>query len=208
MGNQISRRIECAGLLAILLALGPVPAGADVPVRLVHHGEMPDGGAKPRLDAVQHLMRVVEEACFERGGDVAALRSWAEYSHWAPATEAQLKAVPENEFASVVGGWTVASEFGATAIIQSELRRPQGGNVCSVTTQLPDAGLHGDAKSAFQEKFATTIDEEQDSPGQHIDRFWIERGKTAPVKATMVFTSARRIITIRMIHGSAWPLRS
>lgn len=205
--TELSRR-WAASLLAIMLTGLPGAATGEAVLIPAHHGELSAGAEASQGDAVHRLMRITKEACFLRGGDAEELRAWAENAHWMPATPAQLGSVPENEFTRVVSGWTVASEFGTTAIIQSEMRPPQEGHVCSVTAQLPTAAQHPDAKAAFQEQFDTSIDEEHDVPDQHTDRFWIERGSQPPVNAMMVFTRSQRMITIRMIHGKAWPLRS
>lgn len=198
-----------ASVAALSLLANFAPSQAHERLLRVHHGEMPSGAAGVSdRDAVSNLMQIANDACYERGDSSDALRSWAQYSHWMPATPEQLGGVPENDFTQVVAGWTVTSTFGATAIIQSKFRGREPGHVCSVTAILPDINLHTDAKSAFQKQFGTVIAEEHDVPDQHTDRFWIERDKDPPVKASMVFTPSRRMITIRMIHGNARPLRS
>lgn len=193
------------------LCLGVVPASASAEslLRLVHHGEKPSSQTdNSRLEPVQHLMSIVHETCFERGGDSDALKKWADDTHWNTASAERLKAIPDNEFTQVTGGWTAATEIGVVAIIQSKIRSSRRGFVCSVTAKVPNTKMHQDFKSIFESQFNTTIAEEHHAPNQQTNRYWIERNKRAPVKATMVFTPSQGIMTIRMIHGHARPLKS
>ncbi len=208
MTTPILSRAFCAAVFAVVFA----PAiGAEPTMSLLiraHHGAPAGDAATIAADPVEQLMQITNEACLVRGDDAEALKTWAANSHWTPATADALAAIQDRGITQVVGGWTVASDFGATAIIQSEFRPPESGHVCSVTTQLPANALHPDAKSAFKRQFNTDIAEEHDSPDQHTDRYWIKRDRKLPVKASIVFTHSRRLITIRMIHGRKGPLDS
>ncbi|PPC98239.1 MAG: hypothetical protein CTY31_13980 [Hyphomicrobium sp.] len=215
---NIARRssmARCARLLSqqlkwmsLCFAVVPASASAESILRLVHHGEMPSSQADDRRQEPIHLLiRIVQETCFERGGDSDALKKWADDTHWNAASAERLKAIPDNEFTQVTGGWTAATEIGVVAIIQSKIRGSRRGFVCSVTAKLPNTKMHQDFKSIFESQFNTTIAEEHDAPNQHTDRYWIERNKSPPVKASMVFTPSQSIVTIRMIHGDAWPLK-
>jgi hypothetical protein len=205
----VRRLIQQLKWMSLCLAVVPASASAESLLRLVHHGEKASSQTdNSRLEPVQHLMSIVHETCFERGGDADALKKWADDAHWNAASAERLNAIPENEFTEVTGGWTGATGIGAIAIIQSKVRGSRRGFVCSVTAKLSNSKMHRDAKSKFQSQFNTTIAEEHHAPNQHTDRYWIERNKNPPVKATMVFTPSQGIITIRMIHGDAWPLKS
>lgn len=199
-------------LAAILAAsVGPVAANpqsrqllSSVHLTVKQHAEHFEFGS----DAVGQLMQFADDACFVRGADAAGLLAWADQAHGSPTSSEQLRG-QDNEFTTMVGGWMFKTQFGAVALLQSRFRAPERGYVCSITAQLPGLEHHLAAKAAFQKRFGVLIAEEKDTPIQHTDRFWIERGDTRPpVKASMVFNRPKRIITIRMIHGQLRPLRS
>lgn len=156
---------------------------------------------------VRGLIETVDQACFERGDDAEQLRVWALAHAWIPVPSQELER-HANELTTLIGGFTLENELGAFAVIQSEFKPPGNGHVCSLTTKLASATQHTAAKAAFAQRFGAPIAEELDRPEQHTDRYWIERGRQPPVKATIVHTPASRALTIRMIHGSAMPLRS
>ena len=97
----------------------------------------------------------------------------------------------------------------AVAVMQSELRAPNQGHVCSVTAKLADLSEHAQFKHAFSGQFGVAIAEEQDNRNQHTDRYWIKKDKgDPPIKSTVIFDRDSRIITIRMIHGRRHPAES
>jgi hypothetical protein len=181
-------------------------ANASPPATLVHHG---DGESPAVRDHVAHLVETADEACFERGSDAKALADWARFQHWTPAPPEALGA-GTNTFSTLIAGWTYETAFSPFAIVHSRLNEPYDGYVCSLTTTLASAEQHGEVRSAFAKKFGPAVAGGPDPEGResHADQFWLERDLGAPVKATILHTPATRSITIRMIHGKAWPGRS
>lgn len=175
---------------------------------LVHHGmALPESGTPARELTASKLIELADNSCFLFGNSVEGLRQWAETAH-GTASNAQDLAKHDNDYTQLVGGWTLTTEIGAVAVIQSAMRPPASGHVCSITAKLTADEQHAQTKAEFQRRFESVIEEEKDASDQHIDRFWIERSTRPPVKASIVFTKSNRIITIRMIHGKARPLRS
>jgi hypothetical protein len=188
----------------LLAAVAAGLSNASPSLRPAHHG----GGEPPAVaDHVTYLVEMADEACFVRGSDADALAAWARFQHWTPATAEALGA-GANGFATLLAGWTYETQFAAFAIVQSRLNPPHDGHVCSLTTRLLSGEQHGEVRSAFEKKFGAPAASEPERDESHTDQFWIERDLGPPVKATIVHTPATRSITIRMIHGKAWPLRS
>ena len=158
-------------------------------------------------DQVQQLLSVANEACFVRGGDISALKLQAESEGWKAAPPQEL-AKHTTAFTEMVGGWTFTNGGVATAVLQSAFLPPHSGTVCSITTKLSSDADHLRVKSGFAELFGVTIAEEADSPAEHVDSYWIDRGQQPPVRTTIIFEKARRALTLRLIHGSGVPTQS
>jgi hypothetical protein len=176
-------------------------ASASPPATLVHHG----GGESPAVrDHVAHLVETAEQACFERGSDAEALADWAKLQHWTPAPPEAL-GTGSNTFYTLIAGWTYETAFAPFAIVQSRLNEPYDGHVCSLTTRLASAEQHDEVRSVFEKRFGPAVAGDPEGGESHADQFWLERDLGPPVKATILHTPATRSITIRMIHGKAWP---
>ena len=171
----------------------------------VHHGDAPGSGNGVRLAPIARLLSVAHDGCFMRGNSEAELRQWAESEHGSPASPEQLKGF-QSEYATLIGGWTLHSELGAIAVIQSALKEPVRGAVCSLTAELPTEEQYKEFRAEFEKLYSTTVAEEADKPDQRVDRYWINRAEGPPVKVTIVYTRSVRIVTIRMIHGNVRPL--
>lgn len=156
---------------------------------------------------VSLLMQFAKDGCFAHGAAPGHLQKWAEQFRGRSVADGELSR-HQNDFTKLVGGWTFSSGLGAIALIQSEFRAPRNGYVCSLTAQLEGDAQHRDVKAAFQATFASAINDERDWPDRHVDRFWIERSRQPPVMATIEFTRSSRMVTIRMVHGDAWPTQT
>jgi hypothetical protein len=153
------------------------------------------------------MLRIASEACLDRGGDPERLRQWALTESWTPAPEAELTkhATP---YTAMIGGWTFTRGATAFAVMQSQLRPPHSGYVCSVTSTLSSEEDHNRLKSEFSRLFGSPISEEHESASGHTDRYWIDRAREPPIKTTLAYLRASRAITIRMIHSRAHPTQS
>lgn len=196
-----ARAVAAACVAAVSQALALASWADDLPSA----APALNGAAADRF--VRHLVETADQACFERGGDAEQLKTWALAQSWTSLPRQELER-NANEFATQIGGWTHTNEFGAFAVIQSQIKPPGSGYVCSLTTKLASQDQHAATKAAFAQRYGAAIAEELDKPEQHTDRYWIERGERPPVRATIVHVPSSGAITIRMIHGRAMPLRS
>lgn len=197
-------------VLAVCVVLtshaGPSVGGAEWrdPVTIkVHHG----AGVEPHpaTDAVTAFVAIAQDACLERGASPDALRLWAADQHWNAVGLDEL-AKHTTQHSMMVGGWTFESSHGAMAVMQSALRPPLNGYVCSATTKLTAQTQHDAAKALVAKTFGVEIAEEIETPDQHIDRYLIERSAKPPVEASLINDRLRGAITLRMIHGAVRPL--
>jgi hypothetical protein len=205
MSNSITLAAVVAAFIGSVFEQRPAWSEPGELRKLVHHGGAASG---PILaDPVTHIVKVAEEACYRRGADEAGLRVWADTQHWTPVGAQELSR-QQNEFSTLTGGWTVKNAIGAFALIQSRIKSPNIGSVCSITVQPVSADQHLQLKQAFAKRFGADIAEEVDRPDQHTDRYWLENANKPPVKASMTHTRSSSTMTIRMIHGGARPLGS
>lgn len=169
----------------------------------VHHGT----GDPPRSqrNTVEQFIETARVACFEKGSHRDALRALAADQHWNPVGESDLSH-QNTEISDMIGGWTFQTPVGAVAILHSSLRAPLHGYVCSVTTKIKSRTQHREAKDLIASTFDAAIAEERDDPDRHTDRYWFDRGRAPPVKASLIYDRVRQSITLRMIHGTARPL--
>jgi hypothetical protein len=194
-----SRWMGC-GLVAAVAACQALAGSSNAPAQLqpVHHG----GGREPAVAAlVSHYIEIADEACLIRGSDEQTLSSWAQSQHWLPVAPADLKP-GQNEFTTLVAGWTFETPFSAFAVVQSRLNEPHDGYVCSVTTKLASASQHIEIKTAIQSRFEAVIERETERAESHTDHFRIEH-ESKPVKVTLVYVPQAGSITIRMLHSTA-----
>lgn len=152
-------------------------------------------------DEVAHLLTTAQDACRDLGDKPALLNKLAAERRWTPAAAAERQR-SQTAYTTMLGGWTFSIGSSAFAVIQSEMRPPAKGHVCSVTTKLLTDSSHGRLKAAFAKTFATEITEEADSPVAHTDRYWISRGAGRDIRASVVFDRTNGVATVRMIHGA------
>lgn len=151
------------------------------------------------------IVDVARDACFDHGDSTGRLNEFAIKSGWVRADQAEID-LHHTPLTIMVGAWTFLDGARETAIFQSVLRPPHEGAVCSITTGLASDTEHLALKDAFSRLFGTTISEETEKTSLHIDRYWIDRGRAPPVKTTLSYDRVGRMITIRMIHGPAYPM--
>lgn len=205
IANRIAIAVLAAAIAAPVCDQRSAWSGPSALSVLVHHGEAEN--APLVLDPVTHIVNLADEACYRRGADEAGLRVWADAQHWSPVGPEELSS-QQNEFTTLTGGWTVKNEIGAFALIQSRMKSPNVGRVCSITVQPVSAEQHLQLKQSFAKRFGVDIAEEIDRPDEHTDRYWLANGKNPPVKASMIHARPSNTMTIRMIHGGARPLGS
>lgn len=182
-GAHVKLRWTISGMLAV---------GAASQA-LAHHGGEPPIVA----DHVASIIEAVNEACFVRGSDAKAMADWAEYQHWTPARERELGV--DLHLVTPIAGWTYETPFAPFAIIQSRLNAPYQGSVCSITTKIASVQQHAEVRAAFQKQFRVVALSEPEREESHTDKFWIERDRGPPIKATILHAPTTQTITIRII---------
>ena len=160
--------------------------------------------AGPAQSNVERILAVARQACFDHGGSIARLERFAAQSGWTSAAPAEIER-HHTEWTVLVGAWTYLDGEQATAVFQSVFRAPRVGSVCSITTKLASDAEHLELKGRFSRQFGTDISEETEQNSLHIDRYWIDRGRSPPVKTSLSYDRTARTITIRMIHGLTVP---
>lgn len=153
---------------------------------------------------VERILSVAREACFEHGASRARLGAFAAQAGWKTAHPTEIDR-HHTDWTVLVGAWTFLDGEHATAVFQSVFRAPRVGAVCSITTKLASDEEHLELKDGFSRQFGTDISEEDEQSSLHIDRYWIDRGRSPPVKSSLSYDRMARTITIRMIHGLALP---
>lgn len=154
--------------------------------------------------AVDALLTIADEACVRRGASAENLRDFARESHWKGQPDASLRR-SSTKTNVLIGGWTLTNKIGSLAVIQSRVPGSKDCYICSVTTSLQTMEQHRQVKRAFEQRFMTAISVERDSPVRHFDEFWIVREGKPRVKAALLFSKARKALTIQLSHGYACP---
>lgn len=196
-----SRPATTLGTIVLTLALVTGAARTET-LAPAHHG---GAGLPLATDHVAYTIETAREACFNRGDDPRSLSDWAEDHHWQGQPSEELRR-SDNPFTTISGGWTFESSFGAFAVLQSAMRAPNKGHVCSVTTILSDETDNQRIFSDFEQHFAAELAERSEQTDLVTRRYWIARGARPPVKASIVYAPASHSLTIRMIHGELRPL--
>ena len=115
---------------------GSCPSNRTSPI---HHGARPERALE--FDAVALFVETARQACFQRGNSPDDLRGLAANEHWiaVPGAELEKNGTP---YSVITSGWTFQSGHGAFAIMQSALRAPLSGYVCSATTTITSDTQH------------------------------------------------------------------
>lgn len=150
-------------------------------------------------DEVEHLMELAYRSCFGHGDDLAGLQQEAKAHGWKTLADSELKR-HTSPVSEMIGGWVLTNNFGSFAIMQSKFKEGPFAYLCSVTAKLP-FDRHDQVKLSFERRFATTLVQEADRSGKHIDRFLITSRQKSPIDSSIVYIRSKGGLTIHLNHG-------
>lgn len=151
-------------------------------------------------DEVEYLMELAYRTCFGHGDDLKGLQAEANAHAWKAASEKELKR-NESAVSEMIGGWVFSNGLGSFAVIQSKFKAGPSAYLCSITAKLP-FDRHDRVKASFETRFATTLGQEIDRSGKHIDRFLMTSPYKRPIDASIVYVRSKGGLTISMVHGT------
>ncbi len=183
--------------ILLFAIIGMVAIGAAATNSSLAHHDI--ASAHHETDQVEHLIELAYRSCFGHGDDLPGLQEEARAYGWKAASDKELKR-NESTFSEMIGGWVFSNEFGSFAIMQSKFKDIPSAHICTVTAKLTfDRRDH--VKASFERRFATTIAQEADSSGKHIDCFLLKGPRGLPVAASITYFPSKGALTISMVHG-------
>lgn len=147
-----------------------------------------------------NLIELAVNACFAMGDTEEDLQTMAVTSGWSPVGSEELKK-QSSAANSMTGGWTFEGAAGPIAVIQSRENVTPPVRICSLIMKLPSHVRADDLQTALQSALKMEPADRFEHADQITSGYWVPHTPECTARVSMIFSTAQRLLTIRMMHG-------
>lgn len=150
--------------------------------------------------AIARLVSLAGQSCLQNGENEKGLAALAAAKNWSAVGDIELKKV-SNGTTTMVNGWTFSDEVGSVAVMQSKVNDAQGVYICSMTAKVGSPQAFEDFRAEFEKQLRAAPEGPVEQASDTTIRYWLPHKPTCDAKTSLVMSSERGTVTVRMLHG-------
>ena len=150
--------------------------------------------------AIARLVSLAGQSCLQNGENEKGLAALAAAKNWSAVGDIELK-IASNGTTTMVNGWTFSDEVGNVAVMQSKVNEAKGVYICSMTAKVGSPQAFDDFRAEFEKQLRAPPEGPVEHASDTTIRYWLPHKPTCDAKTSLVMSSERGKVTVRMLHG-------